>query len=781
MKTNWNLAFVVAFAATVVVSATAPDKEFKGKSATARDQEFKGKIGKTLSESKEYWPKPVTPPKGAPNVLIWLIDDMGYAHSSAFGGLTPMPTIERLAAKGLRYNNFHTTALCSPSRAAIAAGRNHHRIGMGSHSLTAMGFPGYNAHPPESAKGFGEILKRQGWSTMFLGKWDHTPQWESTFAGPFDRWPSSDGWEHFYGFMSGDMNNFNPIMWVDHTPVQPSYDKPGYHVNKDMSDTAIRWISMLRASAHKKPFCMFWATGAVHAPHQAPQDWIRRFRGKFDMGYDKAREMILARQIEMGIVPKGTKLSPRDPEIPAWNTLNKKEKALYARQMEAFAGQLAYSDYEFGRILDYLDKIGELDNTLVIFTSDNGASAEGGLHGTFNENGFFNGVPNIPYEVNSQYMNQWGNRVGVWHVTAGWTQAGNTPFQYYKQSAHRGGNADALVVSWPKGIDKKFHGQIRTQYHHIIDIAPTILEACGVKAPEVIDGVKQMSFDGIAMNYTFDDPDAKDRRTTQYYELFGNRGIYADGWTAVTLHRGKRPWILNAKGTLKDDVWELYNLKNDFSQSTNVADKHPQKLTELKKLFEKEAQRNNVYPLDGDVGPRFAKMQSRAAPQDKELVYYPPAAIRVHESVSPPIKNRSHEFIAKVNVSEGGGDGMLVTAGGRTAGYAFFIKEGRLHYVYNYLGLKRTLLTSTEKVPSGKSKLRMKFTKTGDYKGNVELFINGKSVGKASIPKTVPNTFSIEETFDVGEDTGSPVIEDVYAVPFRCKALQKLTVKRSDD
>ncbi len=743
--------------------------------------EFKGKIGRTLEDSEQYWPEPVKPPEGAPNVLIWLIDDMGYGHSSAFGGLTPMPSIERLAANGLRYNNFHTTALCSPSRAAIAAGRNHHSIGMGSHSLTAMGFPGYNAHPPETAKGFGDILKKAGWSTMFLGKWDHTPQWESTFAGPFDRWPGGDGWEHFYGFMSGDMNNFNPIMWMDQTPVQPSYDQPGYHVNKDMADTAIRWISMLKASAQKKPFVMFWATGAVHAPHQAPRNWIEKFRGKFDMGYDEARDMILARQLEMGIVPPGTKLSPRDPLVPAWDTLNDDEKALYARQMEAFAGQLAYSDYEFGRILDYLERIGELDNTLVLFTSDNGGSGEGGLHGTFNENGFFNGVPNIPYEVNSPYINEWGNRVGVWHVTAGWTQAGNTPFQYYKQSSYRGGNADPLVISWPAGIDKKHNGQIRTQYSHIIDIAPTILEAAGVEAPAIIDGHEQMPFHGIALNYSFDDPDADDRRTVQYYELFGNRGIYADGWTAVTLHKQKRPWVLNAEGSLDTDVWELFNLREDFSQSTNVADQYPEKLAELQAMFEVEAEKYNVYPLDGNVGPRLAAMQARAAPQDKELVYYPPAAIRVHESVSPPLKNKSHEFIAEVNTPAHGADGMLVTAGGRTAGYALFVKNGHLTYVYNYLGIERTMLTSSEQVPAGESELSMKFTKTGNFEGDVELFINGKSVGSTHLDKTVPATYSIEETFDVGEDTGSPIIEDVYAVPFRFEHLDKLTVKVGDD
>ena len=743
----------------------------------AQQEEFKGKIGRTLEESEQYWPEPVTAPEGAPNFLIWLIDDMGYGHSSAFGGLTPMPTIERLADRGLRYSNFHTTALCSPSRAAIAAGRNHHRIGMGSHSLTAMGFPGYNAHPPESAKGFSEILKRSGWSTMFLGKWDHTPQWETTFAGPFDRWPSGDGWEHFYGFMSGDMNNFNPIMWVDHTPMQPSYDQPGYHVNEDLSSTAINWISMLRASDHDKPFCMFWATGAVHAPHQAPREWIEKFRGQFAMGYDEARELILANQIEMGIVPEGTKLAPRDETIPEWNSLTDQEKELYQRQMEAFAGQLAYTDFEFGRIIDYLDRIGELDNTVIIFTSDNGGSGEGGLHGTFNENGFFNGVPNIPYEVNSQYLNEWGSRVGVWHVTAGWTQAGNTPFKYYKQSAHRGGNSDAMVISWPDGIDEENYGQVRDQYHHIIDIAPTILECAGVEAPEVIAGVEQMPFDGLPMNYSFNNPNADDRRTRQYYELFGNRAIYDDGWVAVTLHRQKRPWVLNAEGSLEDDVWELYNLREDFSQSNDLATQNPDKVKELQAIFEEEAEKNNVFPLDGDLGPRLAAMQSRAAPKGKELVYYPPAAIRVHESVSPPIKTRSHEFVAEIDGGVSGNDGMLVTAGGRASGYAFFIKDGHLFYVYNYLGMTRTVLRSAEQVPEGKSTVSAAFNYTGKFEGDVELFINGRSVGQTHIPNTIPSTYSIEETFDVGEDTGSPIIEDVYAVPFRNSALQKLTVK----
>jgi arylsulfatase len=383
----------------------------------------------------------------------------------------------------------------------------------------------------------------------------------------------------------------------------------------------------------------------------------------------------------------------------------------------------------------------------------------------------------MPNEQNDLYMEQWGNRVGVWHVTAGWTAAGNTPFQFYKQSAHRGGNADPLIISWPNGIPDKHNGDIREQYSHVVDIAPTIIASAGVEPPKVIDGVEQMSFDGIPLNYTFDDPKADSKRTVQYYELFGNRAIYADGWVAVTLHRNKRPWQLNAEGGLDDDVWELYNLEEDFSQSNNVADRYPEKLAELQALFEEEAQRNNVYPLDGDLGPRFTAMQTRAAPQDEELVYYPPAAIRVHESVAPPIKNRSHELIAEVDFRPGQSDGMLVTAGGRTSGYALFVRNNRLVYVYNYLSMERTIITSDEEVPVGESTLSMTFTKTGNFMGDAEIFINGKSVGKATLEKTIPSTFSIEETFDVGEDTGSPIVEDTYAVPFRSSGLKKLTVR----
>ncbi len=549
-------------------------KEKVGVNSFAKN--FKGKVGKTLKDSQEYWPQPVEPPKGAPNVLIWLIDDCGYGHTSTFGGLVPTPNIDRVAKKGLTYTNFHTTALCSPTRAAFLAGRNHHSIGLGSHSLTAMGFPGYNAHVPPSARGFARVLQMFGWLTSMIGKWDHTPQWESTVAGPFDRWPTREGFDRFYGFMSADMNNFNPIMWTEHTPVQPGLGKTDYHVIEDMADKAIEFVSMTKAAKAEKPFCMFWATPAVHAPHQAPRDWIEKFRGKFDGGWDQARETILERQIKQCIVPPNTKLAPRDKEIPEWKTLSNEEKKLYARQMEAFAGQLAYSDYQFGRLLDYLERIGELDNTLIIVTSDNGSSGEGGLGGTFNENGFFNGTPNVPLEDNLRFYEQWGNRVGVWHFNAGWAMAGNTPFGWYKQSAFRGGHADPLVISWPKGIQEKHWGEKRKQYHHIIDISPTILQACGVESPKSIDGVLQQPIEGIPMYYTFNDPNAKDRHTTQYFEMFGNRGLYKDGWTAVTQHRDRKPWDTSAsKQSFKDDVWHLYHVEKDYSQSTNLAKQYP--------------------------------------------------------------------------------------------------------------------------------------------------------------------------------------------------------------
>ncbi len=744
---------------------------------------FKGKIGKTLEDSVEYWPEPKKAPKGAPNVLIWLLDDCGYGHTSPFGGLVPTPTLERLAKGGLRFTNFHTTALCSPTRAAFLAGRNHHAIGMGSHSLSAMGFPGYNAHVPPTAKSFARILQLFGWATYMIGKWDHTPQWEATVAGPFDRWPSGDGFDHFYGFMSADMNNFNPIMWTEHTPIEPGLGRTDYHISEDMADKAINYITGLKAAKADKPFCMFWATPAVHAPHHAPKDWIEKFRGKYSMGWNKAREMVLKKLIDMGIVPKGTKLAPRDKSLPLWKDATPAQKKLYERQMEAFAAQLAYTDYQFGRIIDQLEKMGELDNTLIIVTSDNGSSGEGGLGGTFNENGFFNGVPNIPFEINNRFLEQWGNRVGIWHFSAAWTQAGNTPFGWFKQSSYRGGQQDPLIICWPKGIPKDQNGSKRRQYHHIIDVCPTILEACQVTMPKVIDGVKQQKMDGISMKYTFGNPKAKDKRTVQYYEMFGNRGIYADGWTAVTQHRERRPWDVSSKQTkFEDDVWQLFHVAKDFSQSTDLAKKHPEKLEELKKLWDREAKTYNVYPLDANLGVRLAKMQSLFAPKGKKFTFYPPGAIRVHESASPNVKNKSHTFSAEVEIPSSGAEGMLVTAGGRASGYGLYVKNNRLVYVYNYLGIKRSVLTSTTEIPTGKCKLGFKFVKTGNLKGRAELYINGKKAGSKMIPKTIPGTFSIEETFDVGRDTGSPIIEDTYELPFRFSGhLEKLVVTLGED
>ncbi|MHC4724199.1 MAG: arylsulfatase, partial [Planctomycetota bacterium] len=591
----------------------------------ASGSEFGGKISRSYEESVEWWPEEVRPPKGAPNIIIFLLDDVGFAQVGSFGGLIETPNIDRLASNGLRYNNFHTTALCSPSRASLMAGRNPHSIGLGSHALTAMGFPGYNAIVPESAKSVANYLQQTGYVNYALGKWDHTPLYEVSQVGPFERWPSGEGFDHAYTFMAADVHQFIPVMWNDHTP-EP-YRKT-YHLDKDLADRAINWITGHKSIKADLPFMMLWASGSMHSPHHAPPEYLKKYRGKFDMGWDKTREMILANQKKLGIIPADTKLTERIDEIKAWESLNADEKKLYARQMEAFAAQMELVDHQIGRILEHLERIGELDNTLIFVTADNGASGEGGLAGTFNETYVLNGLQ-TEFEANMRHYDNWGDATTYPHYHAGWAMAGNTPFRYFKQSEHRGGQHDALVVHWPKGIKAK--GEIRTQYHHIIDIAPTILEAAGVEMPETYHGVEQQPMDGVSMLYSFNDADAPNRKQRQYYEMFGNRAIWVDGWKAVTLHAKRMPWIVNVVLPFEQDEWELYHVAEDFSESTNLAEKHPDKLEELKKIFDDEAWKYNVYPLYDDMIMRLAKQQSRLFGDQKEFVYYAPGAFRIAE------------------------------------------------------------------------------------------------------------------------------------------------------
>jgi arylsulfatase len=546
-------------------------------------------------------------------------------------------------------------------------------------------------------------------------------------------------------------------MWNDHTP-EP-YRKTE-HLDKDLADRAIQWITGHKSIKPELPFMMLWASGSMHSPHHAPQEYLEKWRGKFDMGWDAAREKILARQKEQGVVPQDTQLTERIPEIPAWDSLNDEEKKLYARQMEAFAAQLEHVDHQIGRVVAALERIGELDNTLIFVTSDNGASGEGGLAGTFNETYVLNGLQ-TPFDANLRHYENWGDTTTYPHYHAGWAMAGNTPFRYFKQSEHRGGQHDAMVVHWPNGIKAK--GEVRSQYHHIIDVAPTILEAASIEVPEAYRGIAQQPLDGVSMAYSFDAPTAPTTKQRQYYEMFGNRAIWVDGWKAVTLHANRMPWELAVVAPFESDQWELYHTAEDFSESRNLAAENPEKLEELKTIFDEEAWKYNVYPLYDDMIKRIAAQETRLFGDQKEFVYFAPGAVRIAEKASAPVKNRSHSIVTSVDL-KGDEEGVIVAVGGQTGGFSMFIKDGRLYYDYNYLdGVYYTL--ESPPLPKGPTELKMNFTKTGDYAGTGELFVNGKKVAEAAMPKMHISTYSLAETFDVGRDTGTQVSRK-YSDPF---------------
>ena len=743
--------------AGIIASTACSAQEQKDESFEKYGQEFKGKIAKSYEESQEWWPSSPKPPAGTPNVMIILLDDTGFGHLNCFGGLIETPNIDRLAANGLRYNNFHTTALCSPSRASIMAGRNHHRIGLGSHSLTAMGFPGYNAFPPESGKSVAKHLQKAGFVNYAIGKWDHTPLYEVSESGPFDRWPSGEGFDHYYGFMAADADNYRSLVWRDHYPMEDWEGKPGYHYSTAMADEAIRNITSHVSVSPDKPFMMFWAPVAMHSPHQAPPEYIEKYHGKFDMGWDEARKKIHKRQLEMGIIPKGTKLTKRADEIPAWKSLNKEEQKLYARQMEVFAAMLTHVDEQIGRILAAMERTGTLDNTIIFVTSDNGSSGEGGLAGTFNETYVLNGLQ-TSFDANMTHYDDWGGPDTYPHFHAGWALAGNTPFQYFKQIVHRGGVQDALVIHWPAGIKAK--GEVRQQFHHIIDIGPTILDVTGIPFLKELDGHEQMELDGVSMAYSFDAPDKPTEHPEQYFELFGNRAIYKDGWKAVTIHAGRMPWNVNLIAPFEEDVWELYHIDEDFSEAVNLADKHPEKLEELKKRWDELAWENNVYPLYDDMLMRIAKQQDILFGDRKEFVYYNPGARRIAEKASAPVKGRSHTIETTLELT-GKEEGVIVACGGFTGGYTLFIKDNRVIYDYNYYnGLYYTV--ESPPVGTGRVEIKFVFIETGGVTeglpgGKGELYINDKKVGEVELPDMHISTFSLSETFDVGIDAGTPV------------------------
>ena len=722
----------------------------------------------------------VKAPAGAPNVLIVLIDDMGFGQSGAFGGPLNMPTVDRLGQGGLKYNQFHTTALCSPSRAALLTGRNHHTTNTGSIMETSTAYPGNTGQRPESVAPLAAMLRYNGYTTAHFGKNHETAAWEVSPSGPTDRWPTRNGFDKFYGFMGGETNQWAPSIYDGMVKIEVPRD-PNYHFMNDMTNQAIRWVQSVKSLTPDKPFFVYFAPGATHAPHQVPKEWIAKYKGKFDQGWDKLREETLARQIKLGVVPPGTKLAPKPTAIKDWATLSADEKKLFARQMEVFAGFAEYSDTEIGRLVNAIGDLGELDNTLVFYiVGDNGASAEGAMNGLFNEMTYFNGVSETVADILKHYDDLGGPNTYS-HYSAGWAVAGDTPFAWTKQVASSyGGTRNGLVVHWPKGVKAK--GEIRSQWHHLIDIAPTILEAARIPEPKVVNGIPQTPIEGVSMLRSFNDAKAKDNHLTQYFEMFGNRAIYHEGWLAGTVHRAA--WEMKPRATLDKDTWELYDTRNDFSLASDLAAKNPAKLKEMQDLFLKEAVKYNVLPIDDRsverANPALAGRPDLMAGRTSLTVY--DGMIGMSENVFINTKNRSHTITAEVTIPEKGANGVILSQAGRFGGWSLYLKDGKPVYTYNFLGLQRFTVEATAPLPAGKATIRYEFAYDGGGlgKGGVgTILVNGKKAAEGRIERTHPMIFSADEGADVGEDAETPVVED-YGIPAPYKftgRIAKVTVE----
>ena len=732
------------------------------------EPKFEGVIGTTYKESKEAWPKLPTAPVGAPNVVVILLDDVGFGQTSTFGGPVPTPQLDKLAAQGLRYNNFHTTAICGPSRAALITGRNHHNAGSGFLAEWATGFPSYNNMIPKNTATIGATLRGNGYATSWFGKNHNTPDWESSVAGPFDRWPTGMGFEYFYGFIGGETHQYYPVIFENTKAVEPKTSpEQGYHFMTDMTDKAIEYMKYSKSVAPQKPLFMYFAPGAAHAPHHAPKEWSQKFKGQFDAGWEKVREATYARQLKLGIIPPGTQLTPRPEWVAPWDSLSADQKKLYLRLMENFAGYLAFTDHEVGRLIDAIHQLPDADNTMIIYiVGDNGASSEGGMDGTLNEVKSLNGFP-TPLEDNLKHLDAIGGPDGEPHYPVGWAWSGNAPFQWVKQVAsHLGGTRNPMVVSWPARIKDK--GGIRTQFTHLIDVVPTILEASHLPAPKSVDGVAQKPMDGASFLATFDNAKAKSAHTRQYFEVFSNRAIYDNGWMASAQHTF--PWRQDyAPGNWDKDKWELYNLDQDFSQANDLAAKNPKKLAEMQAIFDQEAKKNHVYPLDDRGTGRIYIPKPSAGGSDPKRTHftYYAGATRLAETAAPNTKNKSYTITADIVMPEKGGEGVIVAEGGSSAGFALYVQGGKLVHHFNWFDESRYVITSSEPVPVGKSTVRFEFTYDGGglgKGGKGALLINGKNVGEGRIEKTVPGRFGID-TFGVGMDTGSPV-SNTYRPPF---------------
>jgi arylsulfatase A-like enzyme len=730
-------------------------------------ESFHGVAGLRSKESKATFPPSITAPAGAPNVLLVLLDDVGFGASSAFGGAISTPNIDKLAANGLRYNRFHTTAVCSPTRAALITGRNHHTAHTGVVMEMATGYDGYNSLVGKDMATIGEILKLNGYNTAWFGKNHNVADWESTQAGPFDRWPTGLGFEKFYGFIGGVANNWRPALFDGTTPIEPHLGNPDYNLDFDLADKAISWIQMQKTVAPQKPFLCYLAPGAIHAPQHAKPEWIARYKGKFDTGWDKLREETFARQKQMGIIPADARLTPRPNEIPSWDSMNPRQQKVMARMMEVAAGQLSQVDHNFGRVMNAIEEMGQTDNTLVIYIiGDNGGSGEGTLQGVFNDmNIVSQSTETLEYlEKNLEDMGSWKSS-NLYGVPWGW--ATNTPFQWTKQVAsHFGGSRNGLVISWPRVIKAK--GEIRSQFHHVIDIVPTILEAASLPQPVEVNGSDQHPIEGTSMVYTFHDATAADRRRTQYFEIFGNSGIYHEGWFA-----GSSPFRLPWSGVGTDvdlltTKWELYHIDKDFSQAEDLAARMPEKLREMQVRFYVEAARHNVLPIQTSAAERFGEGIRPSMTGDRKSFTYIPGLKRIPEGTAPPIKNRSWSITTNVDL-KGDDSGVIATQGGILAGWAFYFEKGKPVFSYSFTNGERWRFIAKDPLPAGKHKLVMNFTYDGGGMGRggaVSISADDAVIAEGHIGRTVPFRFSTEETLDIGEDTGTPV-DLTYDIPAR--------------
>jgi arylsulfatase len=729
-------------------------------------QEPKRPLYKELDARKVRVPPhlEVKAPTGAPNVVIILIDDLGFGAPGTFGGPIRMPTLDGLAQNGLRYNNFHTTALCSPTRAALKSGRNHHTVNMGFITEMATGFPGNTGQIPNATAPLAEMLRLNGYSTAAFGKWHETAVWEAGVSGPFDRWPHRQGFDKFYGFIGGETNQWAPFLYDGTAQVELPND-PNYHFMTDMTDKAAAWIRYQKALTPDKPVFVYFAPGATHAPHHAPKEWIAKWKGRFDQGWDKLREETLARQIKQGIVPAGTKLAPKPPAIKDWDKLTADQKRLYARQAEVFAAFAEFTDHEIGRMLKAFEAVGEADNTLVFYIAgDNGTSGEGGENGMFNEYTYFNGV-HEKVEDMLKLIDKWGGPETYPHMAAGWALALDAPFGWMKQVASDfGGTRNGMVIHWPKGIKAK--NQVRTQFSHVIDVAPTILQAAGLPEPKVVNGTPQIPIEGKSLLYSFEDAKAKERRVTQYFEIAGNRAVYHDGWFARTIHRA--PWEAKPRHALQDDAWELFDTRKDFSLANDLAAKNPKKLAELQAVFMKEAGKHNVLPIDDRV---FERLDARAVGRPDLMAGRTSLTLGegmtgMLENVFINVKNRSKTITAEVEVPKGGANGTVIAQGGRFGGWSLYVKNGVPAYDYNFLGLQRTSISGKKPLAQGKATIRFDFAYdgSGPGKGGMgALFVNNEKVAEGRIAHTQAGIFSADETADVGIDLGTPVVESIGA------------------